>query len=147
MEPAQTGPSHRAPRQPFRLPRRALIAGAAAVVAVAGIVTGLELSGPSYPHAWCGPVLNELHTKGGSEAAFENALTQIQQNDGAPLAALLSDLASYDAANADVQTSNNFQVLGALGSAEGALNAVKLDLEQINRECGQPASAASKDSI
>jgi hypothetical protein len=110
-------------------------------------VTGLELSGPSYPHSWCGPVLAELHMKGGSETDFENALSQIQQIDGAPLGALLSDLAAYDAANADVQTSNNFQVLGALGSAEGALQGVKLDLEQINRDCGQPANAASNDSI
>jgi hypothetical protein len=88
--------------------RRGLGLGAAGLAAVAVILGALfaagVIGGPSYPHAWCGPLLGELHANSGTEQSFEAALNQIKNQDHAPVGQLLSDLYTYEQADVGVES-------------------------------------------
>jgi hypothetical protein len=133
-------------RQPAAKRARLLSAGAAALaLIVGGVVAGIELSSPSYPHPWCGPVLAEMHANGGTEADYEATMQRLEQQDGAPVGQLLSDLYNYDEAYAQQENASDMQIMGALSNSMAALQTVGDDLKQINKECGQPASAYGSD--
>jgi hypothetical protein len=139
---------HRARRPRPQRSHHLISAVIAAALIIGASAFALLLSRPSYPHPWCAAVLAELHSKGGSEQAYENAMTQIedQDQDQAPVGQLLSDLYTYDAAYASEQSANNFGALGAISNSMAALNAVSDDLQAINRDCGQPGSAYKNDT-
>jgi hypothetical protein len=134
-------------RPPLCRPRILAAAAPAAVLAAAGVSAAFLLTNPSYPHAWCGPVLAELHAKGGSEQGYETTMAQIEQRDHAPVGQLLSDLYAYGAAYSGEQAADNVQVLGAIGNTMGTLNAVGNDLKAINAQCGQPPGAYKTDAL
>lgn len=137
---------HRVERPASRHPRLVFAGAAAVVLIMGGVIAGVELSSPSYPHPWCGPVLAELHAKGGTEAQYEATMQRLEQQDGAPVGQLLQDLYAYDAAYAQEQNATDMQMLGSITGTMGALETVGDDLKQINKECGQPASAYGGDT-
>ncbi len=53
--------------------------------------------GPSYPHAWCGPVIGTLTSAGGTQTALEASLGA-DQHAGALVGRLLNGLFAYGAA-------------------------------------------------
>jgi hypothetical protein len=87
-----------------------LVLGAAGLAAVAVILGALfaagVIGGPSYPHAWCGPLLGDLHANG-TEQSFEATLNQIQNQDHAPVGQLLSDLYKYEQTQVGVESGTN----------------------------------------
>src|SRR5690348_1045428 len=113
---------------------------AAALAAVILIATGV-IGGPSYPHAWCGPVIAQLQATGGTQGAFESGLAKIQRQDHAPVGKLLTDIYTYDFAQNAVQNASIEQGLGALGAEGQVLNRVGADLRMIGRECHQAPNA------
>jgi hypothetical protein len=127
--------------------RIAAIAALGVVPLAAVTMFAAGVFSPSYPHPWCGPLIAQLHTTGGSQQSFESALQGIQKQDHAPIGKLLTDLYNYDAANAAEQNDNNFSALGAIGGALGALNTVSGDLKALNLRCAQPPTAYRNDSI
>lgn len=108
---------------------RVVIATAAVLVAGLGTGLGVSLSAPGVPQ-WCGPVLAELQIRGGSHQTLEgidSVLTRIERQDAAPVGKLLWDM------QAQAHSPGSYV----------AVNAVELDLESLNRACGQPSSAVS----
>jgi hypothetical protein len=138
------GPVHHH-RQPRTVTRKQLLIGSAAlVVVIAGAsVATIELTGPHYKQPWFGSVEATLNNTSQTQGQYEAALA----SEGAPVSQVLTDVQSYDTANASEQSANDFQVLGAIGSAMGAANVVGADLQQIDRECGVPVSAAGHQGI
>ncbi len=129
------------------LVRHKVLAVPAAVVVIATAATSAAvlLSGPSYPHAWCGPVLAQLHAHE-TQGTFDANMSALE-NRGAPVGKLISDgdSASQDEAAADnSDPSSGFSDLTA-GTVE--LQQVGTDLQQLNRDCRQPASAYKSDNF
>jgi hypothetical protein len=118
---------------------------ASGVVVIAGVVTAVVVfvSGPSYPHPWCGPVLAQLHAHE-TQNEFDTNMTALESR-GAPVAQLISDgdTAVQDQAAAD--NSSNFAAFGDLTAGMGALQKVSTDLQAIDRACAQPANAYKND--
>jgi hypothetical protein len=122
---------------------RLALAGLAAgvlVVAGGGIVTGLALTGPSWPHPWCGATMTAMYDSPAQTfGAYTNQL-QYLENIGAPTAQLLADenqLSSDQIAASDDSVFNLFTDL----DAEDADNvAIKADAVTLNNACGKPAS-------
>ena len=87
------------------------MAGAVLVVAAGGTVLGLWLTGPSWPHPWCGQVMSTLYSNGQTYGQFTNAL-QFEENDGAPTGNLISDensLAQDEQAESTDNVTQGFQ--------------------------------------
>jgi hypothetical protein len=96
------------PRRPWIAQHKALTtAGCAVMVAAAATSLAVVLSGPSYPHSWCGPVLTQLHAHETQSASDANM--SALESQGAPAGKLISDgdTATQDqgiAANSGVST-------------------------------------------
>src|ERR1700679_3834723 len=73
-------------------PRALIAAGGAGGLGIGAAATAVVLSRPSYPHAWCGPLLTELHVQGQSDLGYAAALVRLRRRDHAPVGKLLSDL-------------------------------------------------------
>jgi hypothetical protein len=126
---------------------RTLIAGASGVILAAGTVIAILVatSGPSYPHSWCGPVLAQFHAHE-SQSAFDANMTGLE-NQGAPVGSLISD---GDAAAQDESDADNDDATNGMGADLAGMNELQnvgADLNQLNRECGQSASASKDDNF
>ena len=88
-------------RKPWVVRHKILTAAAAAIVIAAAASAAVLLSGPSYPHSWCGPVLAQVHAHE-TQGAFDTNMSALE-NQGAPVGNLISDgdAASEDEAAAD----------------------------------------------
>jgi hypothetical protein len=134
-------------RRPRSRRRLALLAaGCAAVLVVAGAVA-VVVSRPSYPHAWCGPVLTELHVRGESDLGYAAALASLRRRDHARVGSLVSDLRDYALARSVVEYDTDQTPSGSLAGIVSTFTAVQGDLRVLNRRCGQPAGAYEDDSF
>jgi len=123
-----------------------ILAACGALVIAAGAVTAIVVitASPSYPHAWCGPVLAQLHDHE-SQDAFDSSLTALEAQ-GAPVASLINDGDMANAYEAAAQSSSIEDVSGYLADAKKSLLKAGDDLKVLNRECGQPANAYKDDN-
>lgn len=121
--------------------RYALPALTAAVLAP--LLVGCS-SGPSYPHAWCGPLIARLHATQTRQAEL-SALASLQKT-GAPVAQLIADEKAY-AQNQVTAASTGTDSFGAVADAPKLLSKVTADLKALNSECGQPAGAYKSDNV
>ncbi|HEY5016141.1 MAG TPA: hypothetical protein VIJ82_10065 [Streptosporangiaceae bacterium] len=131
----------------LRGPRALIAAGGAAVLVIAGVITAVVVSRPSYPHAWCGPLLTELHVGGDSDPGHAADLARLRRRDHAPVGKLLSDLDDYSVARSVVQNQNDRTPSGSVAGMASTFTAVKGDLRALNRKCGQPPGAYEGDSF
>jgi hypothetical protein len=125
----------------LRGPRAVIAAGGAAVLVIGALTTAVVVSGPSYPHAWCGPLLTQLHVRGESDRRYAAALVRLRRRDGAPVGALLSDLSDYAVARSVVQYQNDVTPSGSVAGMASTFTAVNGDLRALSRKCGQPPGA------
>lgn len=123
--------------------KRLLAVTGAAALAVACLAACS--SAPSYPHAWCSPLVTAFHAHV-TRAAYVAALLDLE-NSGAPVGSLVKDETAYAA---DEQSANDpasgTAGFSALGAAPADLAKVSADLQQLNAECGQAASAYKSDN-
>ena len=127
---------------------RALIAaGGAAVLVIGAVAIAVVVSRPSYPHAWCGPVLTELHVRGESDLGYAAALASLRRRDHARVGSLVSDLRDYALARSVVEYDTDQTPSGSLAGIVSTFTAVQGDLRVLNRRCGQPAGAYEDDSF
>jgi hypothetical protein len=128
-------------------PRALIAAGGAVVLVIGAVTTAVVVSRPSYPHAWCGPLLTELHVKGESDLGYAAALVHLRRRDHAPVGKLLSDLDDYTVARSVVTKQNDLTPSGSVAGMASTFTAVKGDLQVLNRKCGQPPGAYGGDSF
>ncbi len=128
-------------------PRILLAAGCAAALAIAAVAVAIVVSRPSYPHAWCGPLLTDLHVRGESDLGYAAALARLQRRDHAPVRRLLQDLRDYAVARSVVQYPGDVMPSGSAAGTVLIFAAVKGDLRALNRRCGQPRGAYEGDSF
>jgi hypothetical protein len=135
-------------RRPRSRRRLALLAaGCAAVLVVATGAVAVVVSRPSYPHAWCGPVLTALHVRGESDLGYAAALLGLRHRDHAPVGSLVSDLRDYALARSVVEYDTDQTPSGSLAGIVSTFTAVQGDLRALNRRCGQPPRAYEDDSF
>jgi hypothetical protein len=135
----------RGPR--LRGPRALIAAGGAAVLVIGAVATAVVVSRPSYPHAWCRPLLTELHVQGRSDLGYAAGLVRLRHRDHAPVGKLLSDLDDYTVASSVIQSQTDQASSGSFAGMASTFTAVKGDLRALNRECGQPRGAYEGDSF
>ncbi|MGH3401090.1 MAG: hypothetical protein ACRDRJ_00990 [Streptosporangiaceae bacterium] len=127
--------------------RRSLVAAGCAAVLVAAAAVAVVVSRPSYPHAWCGPLLTELHVRGESDRGYAAALASLRRRDHAPVGTLVSDLRDYALARSLVEYDTNQTPSGSNAGIVSTFAAVQGDLRALNRRCGQPPHAYQDDSF
>jgi hypothetical protein len=130
-----------------RWQRGLIAAGCAAVLGSAAVAAAVVVSRPSYPHAWCGPLLAELHVRTATDPGYAAALARLQRRDHAPVASLLSDLHDYAVAHSVVEYHNDQTPSGSVTGMVSTFAAVQGDLRALNRQCGQPPGAYQDDSF
>jgi hypothetical protein len=150
---SQSGPdeiSQGLDRPPFRPPSwlrpRTAVAAASALILGAAVTAAVVLSRPPYPHAWCGPVLAELHVPGQSDLAYAQALARLRHRDHAPVSGLVSELRDYAIARSVLSYSDGL----SSGSETGMVSifgTMQRELRTLNRQCGQPPGAYQQDSF
>ena len=127
---------------------RALIAaGGAAVLVIGAVAIAAVVSRPSYPHAWCGPLLSELHVHGESDLGYAAGLARLSRSDHAPVGRLVSDLDDYSVARSVVTDQTDQAPSGSVTGMASTFTAVKADLQALNRKCSQPPGAYEGDSF
>lgn len=135
----------------FSLPgrrQRGLIAAGCAVALIVVAVTAVVVSRPSYPHAWCGPLLTDLHVRGESDLGYAAAVARLGRREHAPVGRLVSDLRDYAVARSGLlQFPDDRSSSGSAAGVVSVFAAVKGDLRALNRSCGQPAAAYQGDSF
>ena len=136
-----------AQRTRLRGPRALIAAGAAAVLVIGAVAIAVVVSRPSYPHAWCGPLLSELHVPAESDLGHAAALASLQRRDHAPVGRLLADLDDYTVARSVVTDQTGQAPSGSVTGMASTFSAVQVDLQALNRECGQPPGAYQGDSF
>ena len=134
-------------RPHLRGPRALIATGSAAVLVIGAIITAVAVSRPSYPHAWCRPLLTELHVHGESYLGNTAALARLQRQDHAPVGKLLSDLYDYAVASSTVQNQNDLTPSASIAGMMTTFTAVTGDLQALNRRCGQSPRAYEGDSF
>jgi len=133
--------SHGTSRRPRR--KLAVIAGVLGVAAIAAAAGVALTSGPSYPHPWCAPVIAQFHARE-TPTQYLVGLTALQ-NSGAPIGQLVTDEGTYQQDEAEESASGQ-EGFTAVFDAPGDVAAVSRDLQQVNRECGQPPDAYASDN-
>lgn len=116
---------------------------AALTVLAAATLAACGSSAPSYPHAWCGPLITAFHAKE-TRQAYLNGLAATQKQ-GAPVAQLIADETAYTQ-NQATANSTGTGGFAAVAAAPAVLAKVIADLRQLNSECGQAASAYKADN-
>jgi hypothetical protein len=119
----------------------------AMAVAVAGVLAVALLWGtgtfapPAFAQSWCASVETTMHPAAGTESfgAFMNKL-QATGAAGAPVGTLVSDEQAASADSAAAQNDLASQAFSDLAVEVAADNSIKSDMEQLNRECGVPAT-------
>jgi hypothetical protein len=139
-------------RRGFPVPgrrQRGLIAAACAVaLVIAAAVTAVVVSRPPYPHAWCGPLLTDLHVRGESDLGYAAAVARLGHRDHAPVGRLVEDLRGLAVARSGVQSPDNGRApSGSIVGMEAIFTLLRGDLRVLNRRCGQPARAYQGDSF
>jgi hypothetical protein len=134
-------------RRCLRGPRGLVAAGGAAVLVIGAVTTAVVVSRPSYPDAWCGPLLTGLHVRGESDLGYAAALVRLRRRDDAPVGRLVSDLHDYAVARSVVQYQNDVTPSGSVAGMASTFTAVQGDLRALNRKCGQPPGAYEGDSF
>lgn len=128
--------------------RRLLAAGCAAVLVIAAVATAVEVSRPAYPHAWCGPLLTDLHVRGESDLGYAAAVARLGRREHAPVGRLIADLRGLAVARSGVQSPDNGRApSGSIVGMEAIFTLLRGDLRVLNRSCGQPARAYQSDSF
>jgi len=118
--------------------RKVLLAGAAVVVVAAGAVTAvLLLTGPSYSHPWCAPVIAELDN---GHQSIDRQLRRLQPYHRVPLMQkYTNDTIAFQVAYATEQADLNQvvspQSLADLEAAKRAGNRWKADQDKIRAAC------------
>jgi hypothetical protein len=128
--------------------RGLIVAGCAVVLVIAGVTTAAVVRRPSYPHAWCGPLLTVLHVRGETDLEYAAAVAGVGRRDHAPVGRLVSDLRDYSVASSGLLQYPDDRVRS--GNAAGMMSTFALvtgDLRALNRSCGQPAGAYQGDSF
>ena len=124
--------------------RSRLPAAAVAALAAASLAAGCS-SGPSYPHAWCQPLIADWHAHE-TRTAYVAQLLALD-TPGVPLGNLVRDETAYAAdEQAASDPASGTAGFGALGAAPGDLAKVSADLKALNADCGQPADAYKSDN-
>jgi hypothetical protein len=132
----------------LRGPRALITVGSAAALLIGAIIaTAVVVSRPSYPHAWCRPLLTAVHVRGESDLGYAAVLVRLRSRDHAPVTRLLSDLDDYTVASSVGLDQNNVTPTGSAAGMTSTFTAVKSDLQALNRECGQPPDAYQSDSF
>ena len=131
----------------LRGPRALIAAGGGAVLVIGAVPTVVVVSRPSYPHAWCRPLLTELHVRGRSDLGYAAALGRLQKRDHAPFGKLLFDLYDYNEARSVVQNQSHITPTGSIAGVAVTFTAVQGDLRALNRQCGQRPAAYLGDSF
>jgi hypothetical protein len=121
----------------YRAVPLAVVLAALAAVPLAGCSPG-----PSHP-AWCAPLVSAFHAHE-SRQAYLNGLVAAE-GKGAPAGKLIEDETAYtqDEADANGTGTDSF---AALADAPKALARVSADLQQLNKQCGQPGDAYKSDN-
>lgn len=116
---------------------------ALAAVPLAALLAACGSPAPSYPHAWCGPLIAQLHARQTRQAEIDGvrALTK----SGAPVTQWVTDETAY-AANRDAANSTGDGSFAAVAAGPAALAKVTADLKDLNAQCGQPADAYKSDN-
>jgi hypothetical protein len=128
--------------------RGLIAAGCAAVLVIAAVATAVVASRPAYPHAWCGPLLTDLHVQGRSDLGYAAAVARLGRREHAPVGRLVSELRSLAVARSGVQSPDNGRSpSGSIVGMESIFTALRGDLRVLNRSCGQPAGAYQSDSF
>lgn len=128
-------------------PRILLVAGCVAALVIAAVAVTIVVSSPSYPHAWCGPLLTDLHVRGESDLGYAAAVARLQHRDHAPVGRLVQDLRDYAVARSVVQYPGGIMPSGSAAGTVSIFAAVRGDLRVLNRRCGQPRGAYEGDSF
>jgi hypothetical protein len=126
---------------------RLIAVGCAAVLVIVAGAAAVVVNRKSYPHAWCGPLLTELHVRGESDPGYEAVLARLRLRDHAPVGGLLSDLRDYSVAHSVVQYNADVTPSGDAAGMVSTFTAVQSDLRALNRKCGQPPGAYKGDSF
>ena len=147
VEPGRDEISQGMERTWLRRPRALIAAGGATVLVIGAVATAVVVSRPSYPRAWCAPLLTELHVQGDSDLRYAAGLTRLRHRDHAPVGRLLSDLDDYAVARSVVTDQTDQAPSGSVTGMASTFTAVKVDLQALNRECGQPPGAYEGDSF
>lgn len=121
-------------------PARLLAVPLAAVAVASAVACGSYA--PSYPHAWCAPLITAFHAHQ-SRQAYLNGLVAAGKQ-GAPVAQLVGDETAYTQDEADAAGTGT-DSFAALADAPKVLARVTADLKALNALCGQPASAYKGD--
>jgi antirestriction protein ArdC len=125
-----------------------LISGAALIAGIG--ITVVQVSrptSPSYPHAWCAPLLAELYTRPGGQLSFQADLARLERRDHAPVGKLIADLRAYSLAHALEAEGDDLNPFANISATTAALRVVRRDLRALNTACGQPAQEARNDKI
>lgn len=128
------------PKPGWWLHRKTVLVVGVGGIALAVIGFGVSrVTGPSYPHSWCGETLTAMHaTKGKTFGGEMNQLRQAR-NDGAPTDNLISDENSLAGTFAQMQYDQVSQALSDLALAKSEVSDIDADAEKINTQCGEPA--------
>jgi len=142
------GMDRRGFRVPGRRQRGLIAAGCVAALVIAAVATAVVVSRPPYPHAWCGPLLTDLHVRGESDLGYAAAVARLGRRDHAPVGRLVSDLRGLAVARSGVQSPDNGgSPSGSIVGMESIFTALRGELKVLNRSCGQPARAYESDSF
>jgi len=89
-----------------------LVLSSLSVILLAGVIVGLvQVSSPHYNKPWCASVESTIDAHQQTEGQYKAALA----SEGLPCAKFLADLYEHDAAYANEQSANDYNVLGAIG--------------------------------
>jgi hypothetical protein len=120
------------------------LAAVLAVAAAAGLAACS--SSPSYPYAWCAPLITQFHAKE-TQAAYLAAILALDV-PGVPLGNLVKDETAYAAdKQAASDPASGTDGFSAVERAPGDLAKVSADLKQLNADCGQPADSYKSDNV
>jgi hypothetical protein len=126
---------------------RLIAAGCAAVLVIVAGAAAVVVNRKSYPHAWCGPLLTELHVRGESDPGYAAGLARLRLRDHAPVGGLISDLRDYAVAHSVVQYNADMTPSGDAAGMVSTFAAVQSDLRALNHRCSQPPGAYQGDSF
>jgi hypothetical protein len=127
--------------------RGLIVAGCALALVIVAVTTAAVVRRPSYPHAWCGPLLAALHVRGESDLDYAAAVASLGHRDHAPVGRLVSDLRNYSVARSVLQYPNNHMPSGSAAGMTSIFAVVESDLRVLNRSCAQSAGAYKDDSF
>jgi len=134
-------------RARLRRPRALIAAAGAAVLVTGAVTTAVVVSSPSYPHAWCGPMLAQLHVRGRATRAMRlpwSACGAVTTRQWAPCCRTWATT-PWHARWCSTGTMSRRP--GSVAGMASTFTAVNGDLRALNRKCGHPPGAYAGDSF